>query len=209
MSRELEFAGVQVLTWHDFLVELHTGVVVFVVLALVLRVLVDLRNTGRATVSKTVQDIRQGTDFVAYAGSVAAVVFLIFSGVTGYYILPYSTLSSQSIYLNKALTALEALYFWSAFAFLRYWFGSQIWERKGLYAFEVITGFLGLLFTTLAGSIGAELSIGQSVLQPVYNALSINFHQLTLQTVDVEATAALLAIAIVVAALLKPSGQNK
>lgn len=197
------------LTWHDFIVELHTGTVVFVVLAIALRVLVDLRNLGSAVVSERVQVIRDGTDFIAYTGSVLAVVFLVFSGLTGYLILPYSTLSSQAVYLNKALTALGALYFWSAFAFLRFWFGTEMWEKRGLYAFAVATAFFGLLFTTLAGSIGAELSIGQSVVQPVYNTLSINFKQLTLQTVDVEATIVVMAIAIVAVAFLKPKGPHQ
>jgi hypothetical protein len=80
-----------------------------------------------------------------------------------------------------------------------------MWEKKGLYALAVVTAFFGLLFTTLAVSIGAELPIGQSVLSPTYNALSINFRQLTLQPIDVEITAVLLIVAIVVVAFLKPS----
>ncbi len=193
------------LTWHDFVVELHTGVAVFAILAIVLRVLVDAGQRGKTNPSGRVLEIRQGTDFVAYAGSVVAVIFLVASGITGYYILPYSTLVSQTIYLNKAFTALGALFFWSAYAFLRYWSGPKMWEKKGLYAVAVATAFLGILFTTLAGSIGAELSIGQSVLTPVYNALSINFRQLALEPIDVEITAALLVIAILIAAFLKPS----
>jgi hypothetical protein len=197
----LEFLGIQMLTWHDFVVELHTGVVVFVVLAIALRVVVDVGQRGKGASARAVE-VRQGTDFVAYAGSVAAVVFLIASGITGYLILPYSTLSSQAIYLNKAFVALAALFFWGAFAFLRYWTGPAMWERRGLYALALVTAFFGLLFTTLAGSIGAELSIGQSVLTPAYNALSINFKQLTLQPVDVALTAAVLIIAIIVVAFL-------
>ena len=76
----MEFLGAQMLTWHDFVVELHTGIVVFVVLALALRVVVDVRNSGRQSVSARVQQLRQGTDFVAYAGSVSAVVFLVPQG---------------------------------------------------------------------------------------------------------------------------------
>ena len=193
------------LIWHDFIVELHTGVTVFVVIALVTRILFDLRYMGKTAVPESVTKVLDGTDFATYTGSVVAVIFLILSGITGYLVLPYSTLASQAIYLNKSLTALGALYFWSAFVFLRFWFGPHVWEKKGLYAFQVITALFGLLFTTLAGSIGAELTVGQSVLQPVYNALSINFHQLTLTTTDVEATAVLLIIAIVIVAFLKPS----
>jgi hypothetical protein len=193
------------LTWHDFVVELHTGVAVFVILAIILRVVVAFNYPGNAAASARVQGILQGTDFVAYAGSVLAVIFLFVSGITGYLLLPYSTLVGQAIYLNKAFTALGALFFWAAFAFLRYWSGPEMWEKRGLYALALVTAFFGLLFTTLAGSIGAELSIGQSVLTPVYNALSINFQQLTLQPIDVGITAALLIIAIVIAVFLKPS----
>lgn len=197
----MEFLGVQMVTWHDLVVEFHTGVVVFVILALVLRLCVDLGKPKGAAVSGLTTEIRQGTDFVAYFGSVFAVIFLVLSGATGYLIEPYSTLVSQPIYLNKAFMALGALYFWSAFAFIRYWSGPSMWEKRGLYALALVVAFFGLLFTTLAGSVGAELSIGQSVLDPVYKALSLNFHQITLQQIDVELTGVVLVLAIIVAAV--------
>ena len=201
----MEFLGIQMLTWHDLVVEFHTGVVVFVMVAIALRILTDAGQRGKTTSSARVQEIRQGTDFVAYAGSIVAVTFLFFAGATGYLLQPYSTIVSEPILLNKAFTALGALFFWTAFAFLRYWSGPTMWEKKGLYALAVLTALMGLLFTTIAGSIGAELSIGQSVVDPIYSALSINMRQLTLQPIDVEITAAVLIVAIVVVAFLKPS----
>jgi hypothetical protein len=194
------------LTWHDLVVEFHTGVVVFVILAIALRVIVDLGQRGRpTTASARVLEVRLGTDFAAYAGSVAAVVFLILSAMTGYLLQPYSELVGQPILLNKAFTALAALFFWIAFVFLRYWSGPRMWEKRGLYALALVTALFGLLFTTVAGSIGAQLSIGQSVVDPLYLALSINMRQLTLQPIDVEITAALIFVGLVVAVLLKPS----
>jgi len=204
----LEFLGIQMLTWHDLVVEFHTGVVVFVIFAIALRVVVDLGQRGKFTVSAQAQEIRQGTDFVAYAGAILAVVFLILAGTTGYLLQPYSDLVSQPILLNKAFTALAALFFWMAFAFLRYWSGPKMWERRGLYALALITALFGLLFTTIAGSIGAQLSIGQSVVDPIYQALSINMRQLTLQPIDVETTAALIIVGIIVVAVLKPSREK-
>jgi hypothetical protein len=201
----LEFLGIQMLTWHDLVVEFHTGVVVFVIFAIALRVVVDLGQRGKTTTSANVLEVRQGTDFAAYAGAVLAVVFLILSGTTGYLLQPYSDLVSQPILLNKAFTALAALFFWMAFAFLRYWSGPRMWEKRGLYVLAVITALFGLLFTTVAGSIGAQLSIGQSVVDPVYSALSIDMRHLTLQPIDVEITAALIIVGIVVVAVLKPS----
>lgn len=200
----MEFLGIQMQTWHDLVVELHTGIVVFIILALLLRMYTDLGVPRGSSVSSLVNEVRIGTDFVVYLGSITAVIFLLISGVTGYLIYPYSTLVSQPIYLNKAFIALGALYFWTAFAFVRFWSGPSLWKKRGLYTLEVIIAFFGLLFTTIAGSLGAELSIGQSVLDPVYKTLSLNFHQITLQMVDVEATAAILIVAIIVAAVLKP-----
>jgi len=58
---------------------------------------------------------------------------------------------------RRKFTALAALFFWLAFAFMRYRSGPAMWKKKGLSALAVATALFGLLFTTLAGSIGAEL----------------------------------------------------
>ena len=187
---------------HGLVVELHTGVAVFAFLALLVMLITDLVARGKPP-SERVQVIRRDADAISYLGALAAVFFLVISGITGYIIQPYSVLASSAFLLNKSLTALCALYFWAAFAFIRFWCGPGLWKKAGLYALSFITAILAILFTALAGSIGAELSpYGESVMDPVYKALGISFSTFTLTVTDVYATAGALIIVIVIVEVL-------
>ncbi len=195
---EMEVFGVPINIWHSLVVEEHSGIIVFIMLALAVRVLADIASRGKVA-SPRVQNIRTASDVIAYVGSFAAVLFLILSGVTGYLIYPYSTLVSQPLLINKSLFALGSLFFWAAFFFLRYWFGSGVWKRTGLYLVYLLTAVLGFVFTSLTASMGAEITLGESGFQPIYSALSFSWSTFTVQAVDIEITAALVVVGIVVA----------
>ncbi len=194
----MDLFGVPINIWHSLVVEEHSGIIVFIIIALALRVLADIVYRGKAPSSR-VMTIHTVSDTIAYYGSAAAVFFLVLSGITGYLILPYSTLISQDLLINKALFALGSLFFWSSFLFLRYWFGQGVWKRKGLYAVYIMTAALGFIFTTLTASMGAEITLGESALEPVYSVLSFTWSNFTVQAVDIEITAALVVIGVVVA----------
>jgi hypothetical protein len=187
---------------HAFVVEEHSGIVVFVFAAIIFRLLVDLRVRNGAA-SGRVSAIRQGADVISYMGALAAVIFLVLSAITGYLIQPFSVLVSQPILLNKSLTALGALFFWAAFLVLRYEVGPSMWQDRELYAIGVITATLGFAFTAITGSIGAELTLGHSVMDPVYQALSLNLRVWTLQPIDIGITVVLVLIGIVLAVVVR------
>ena len=66
-----------------------------------------------------------------------------------------------------------------------------------------VTAFCAFVFTTIAGSLGGELSpFGESVMDPVYKTLGINVRALTLTQNDVYVTAGLMATVVVVAGIL-------
>ena len=194
----MDLFGVPIQIWHALVVEEHSGIVVFVILALGLRVLTDVLVRGKAP-SARVQAIRHGSDLVGYVGSFTAVIFLVLSGITGFLIQPYSALVSSPILINKALVALVALFFWCAYFFVRFKAGPDLWQRKGLYLAEVIAAVLGFIFTALAGSIGAELSLGQSVFDPLYSMIGFSWRTFIVGPIEIEVTLALVAIGIVVA----------
>ena len=200
-------SGVPISVWHALVVEEHSGIVVLVMLVLVGRVLADITARGKEP-SARVKSIRQGSDTITYAGSFAAVIFLILSAATGYLIQPFDSLVASPLLMNKALTALGALFFWFAFFFVRYRVGPTVWEKKGLYAAQVFTALLGFVFTALAGSIGAELSLGQSVLDPLYRTLGFSWRTFQIQPLEVEVTAGILVI-LAVAVLLVPGRRAK
>jgi hypothetical protein len=189
---------------HLMVAELHMGVVMFLFIALVVRLLTDLVVRGR-TPSARVQAIRVDSDIVAYIGSIAAVFFLILSGVTGYLIQPYSDIVNDTLLMNKSLTALAALFFFAAYVYLRARAGPTMWNKRGLYAVAFITAALGTFFTAMAGSIGGELTVGQSVMDPLYKALSFSFSQWQVGPTEIAVTAALIVVGIIFALVLRPA----
>lgn len=200
----MEFLGVPMYVWHSLVVEEHTGIIVFIIAALAVRVLADIIWRG-APESERLKSIHVGSDVIAYAGSFAAVVFLVLSGITGFLIQPYSTLVSEPILINKALLALGSLFFWTMFFFLRYWFGPRLWERRGLYITEVLTAIIGLIFTALTASVGAELSLGQSAFEPFYQAIGFSWRTFTIQPVDIAITGVVIVVGILLALILTPA----
>lgn len=194
----MDIFGVPISIWHALIVEEPTGISVFVILALAARVVTDVFSTGQPETPR-VRSIRQASDTIAYFGSFAAAFFITLAGITGYLIQPYSSLITQPILINIALLALAALFFWSAYFVLRFVSGPDLWSHTGLYVLAIVTATLGLLFDALAASVGAELSLGESVLQPLYADLNFSWRTFTIQPVEIEATLALVMIGIAVA----------
>jgi cytochrome b561 len=197
----VDIFGVPVGIWHGLVVEEHTGIAVFIILALVVRILTDLFVRG-PNPSSRVQITRQGTDFLSYWGSLAVVFFLILSGVTGYLIQPYSMLVESPLLINKSLMALAALFFWSAFFAVRFMAGPGLWQKRGLYLVEVVTALLGIFFTAITASVGAEITVGQSALEPVYRMLGFSWNTFLVQPLEVEITAGLIVVGVVLALVI-------
>lgn len=122
MIQKLDILGVPVLIWHSLIVEEPTGISVFVILVLTGRVVTDVLTKGKSA-SPRIERIRQASDSISYAGSLAAALFLVLAGITGFLIQPYSSLIAQPILVNISLLALGALFFWSAFFALRFLLG--------------------------------------------------------------------------------------
>jgi hypothetical protein len=197
----MQIFGVPVSIWHGLVVEEHTGIAIFIIVALFARLLMDIAVRGKQP-SPRVLTIRQGTDFVGFAGSALVVLFLVVSGVTGYLIQPYSSLIASPILINKSLLALVALFFWTMFFVVRYLMGPQLWEKRGLYSLQFVTAILGIFFTALTASMGAELTVGQSAMEPLYSALNFSWKTFLVAPTAILATAALIAVGVFVAYVL-------
>jgi len=197
----MDILGVPVGIWHGLVVEEHTGIAVFIILALVVRILTDLFVRG-PNPSPRVQAIRQGTDFIGYTGSFVVILFLIISGVTGYLSQPYSLLIESPLLINKSLLALASLFFWGAFFVVRWRMGAGLWQKRGLYLVEVVTALLGITFTALTASMGAEIEVGQSAMEPVYNALNFSWKTFLVGPMEIEITAGIIVVGIVLAFII-------
>lgn len=207
MIQKLDILGVPVLIWHSLIVEEPTGISVFVILALVVRLVTDALARGKPA-SPRIEKIRQASDSISYAGSLAAVFFLVLAGITGFLIQPYSALVAQPILVNISLLALGTLFFWSAFFALRFLLGPDLWAHRGSYVMAMLTAILALVFDALAASVGAELTLGQSALEPLYAAMNFSWRTFTIQPLEIGITAALILIGAVATFLLFRVGKR-
>jgi hypothetical protein len=198
-----EIFGIPDATVHALVVELHTGIAVFAILALVVMLIADIALRGKAQFAQQLKVIRADADAIAYLGALGAALFLLLSGITGYLIEPYSVLAKSVILLNKSIFALAALYFWAAYAVIRFWCGPGLWRRKGLYVLEFVTAFFAILYLALAGSIGGEISpYAQSVMDPVYKIIGLSWHTFTFTQNYVYLTVGAMVVAIVIVVAL-------
>lgn len=193
----MDVFGVPISIWHSLIVEEPSGISVFIILVLAVRVITDILYRGKPPTPR-VETIRQGSDLTAFWGSLAAVFFLILSAITGYLIQPYSLLVAEPSLINLALLALSALFFWSAYFVLRLFSGPKMWNHRGLYLMALVTAVLALLFDSLAASAGAELTLGQSALQPVYKALNFTWRTFTIQPLEIGITMALVIVGLII-----------
>lgn len=193
----MDVFGVPISIWHSLIVEEPSGISVFIILVLAVRVITDILYRGKPPTPR-VETIRQGSDLTAFWGSLAAVFFLILSAITGYLIQPYSLLVAEPSLINLALLALGALFFWSAYFVLRLFSGPKMWNHRGLYLMALVTAVLALLFDSLAASAGAELTLGQSALQPVYKALNFTWRTFTIQPLEIGTTMALVIVGLII-----------
>ncbi len=205
----MDIMGVPINIWHSLVVEEHTGIIMFIIAALVVRVLADIFHSRVKVVDTNLNGIHQAADIIAFYGSFAAVFFLILSGATGYLIQPYAVITAQADLMNKSLMALAALYFWAAFFFMRYWFGPKVWERKGLYLVMVLTAIVGLMFTAFTASIGAEITLGESGFQPLYNFFNFSWATFTFQPLEIGITGAVVLVGILLVLVMKRGAGKK
>jgi hypothetical protein len=73
----------------------------------------------------------------------------------------------------------------------------------------VVTALIGLVFTALTASIGAEVTLGQSALEPVYNALNFSWATFTIQSLEIEVTGVLVLVGILLVLVLKRGAGKK
>ncbi len=85
---------------------------------------------------------------------------------------------------------------------MRFKRGPEPWQKKGLYAVETIGALLGIIFTALAASMGAELMVGRSALERLYSMLNFSWKTFLVRPLEIEVTAALVIVGVVLAPII-------
>lgn len=87
------------------------------------------------------------------------------------------TFVKSPIIMNMIMTSAFALELWVIFLVVRAIHGKEIWNKRGLSMVYAVIGLAGFFFTIETGSLGHRLSGRGSILDPLYELLSINPEQ--------------------------------
>jgi len=139
----------------------------------------------------------------AVLGAIGGVLGLIASAITGYLMVPGSSLTDDPVGMNKVMVSIFAIELWSIFIFLAIRHSRDLWEpRRPIPLIASTAAFLGYAASVIGGSLGGTMAGKGSVLDPVWGALGVDLHTswiLTIQTaVPIAAAVNVLAILLLV-----------
>lgn len=164
---------------HSLTAELHAGFLtlafVCIMIVAVSQVVVRLRNRKwmpKRFVTLAIR-VRGYTEAAGYVGAALGLIGILLSAYTGMYAWPQDVLLDSAVVRNKIMFTTFSGVLWGGVLFIRARFGRGLWTcpmMAGLYtglAF-VAYGVLGM-----TGSLGAHLTVGESVLDPLWSLIGM------------------------------------
>jgi hypothetical protein len=163
---------------HSLSAELHAGflVLAFACIMIVAASQVVLRYRHRAP-EKFADWASRSRVYAESAGYVAAIgglIGLVLSAVTGMYAWPADALLESEGVRNKIMLTLFGTIMWGMVVYTRAKFGRGLWNCPVMSSVYVAFTIVAFAFVGMAGSLGAHLTVGESVLDPVWEIIGID-----------------------------------
>lgn len=140
--------------------------------------------------------VRGYAEATGYVAAVGGLLGLFLSTWTGMYAWPQEDLLLSEEVRNKITLTVFAVALWSVVVFIRMRFGRGLWTCPAVATVYTLIATAAMGVTGATGSVGAHLTKGESLLDPVWEALRV---QITESFVLKPSFAAALALVGVIA----------
>ena len=158
---------------HALTAELHSGFLtlafVCIMIVAVSQIVVRFKSWMPKRFVRWAILVRGYAEATSYVAAVAGVLGLLLSAYTGMYAWPTSKLLESGVVRNKILFTAYATVLWGAVVFLRMRFGRGLWTCPAMTTVYVGFAFVAYGFIGMAGSLGAHITQGGSVLDPLWS----------------------------------------
>lgn len=158
---------------HSLTAELHSGFLTLafacVMIVLVSQIVVRFRNRMPETFVRWAIIVRGYAEPASYVAAVAGLLGLVLSAYTGMYAWPMDKLIDSGVVRNKILFTTYSTVLWCGVIYLRTRFGRPIWTCPAMAVVYVSFVFVAYGFLGMAGSLGAHITQGGSVLDPLWS----------------------------------------
>jgi hypothetical protein len=200
---------------HSLTAELHGGFLTLAAVCIILTALAQIVMHFKDSMPKSfvsaAMRARGYLEATGYVAAIAGVFALLLSAFTGSQTWPLDALMDNAVVRNKIVLTAFATTMWAGVAVIRWRFGRSLWTCPPMAASYTILAIVAMGVTATAGSLGAHLTKGESILDFVWNLAGINVLQDLLLSVDLAMIVSILSIIVIIAVLVvrKLSGINK
>ena len=164
---------------HAFTAEMHTGflILAFACIACTFLCQLKLRFIKGERSNRLLKAARSYLEPTGFVAAIAGVFGLVLSAITGSLSWPAEMIQEDPLTGNKIILTSCALAIWCAAVFFRWKSTRDLWTFPS--SSLLYTGMAAAAFglTALAGSLGAHIVQGGSLLDPVLGALGLDLTQ--------------------------------
>lgn len=138
--------------------------------------------------------VRGYAEATGYVAAVGGLIGLFLSTWTGMYAWPQEDLLLSEEVRNKITLTVFAMALWSMVVFVRFRFGRGLWTCPAMAFVYTLMATVAMAVTGATGSVGAHLTKGESLLDPIWNTLRVEITESFVLQPSVAAVIALLAV---------------
>ena len=166
---------------HSLTVDLHSALFLLAFACIVITLLCQLVVYYGESMPKSLvhcsRRTRGYTDAAAYVSILIGIVTIFISAFTGSESESFDTLLNDPILRNKIMLTVFALVTWVGVAVFRSKFGRKLWTNPFMSGSYTFLAIIGMVFIGTAGSLGAHITQGESVLDFFWNYLPFDITQ--------------------------------
>ncbi len=145
--------------------------------------------------------VRGYAEATGYVAAVGGLIGLFLSTWTGMYAWPQEDLLLSEEVRNKITLTVFAIALWSMVVFIRMRFGRGLWTCPAMATVYTFVALVAMAVTGATGSVGAHLTKGESLLDPIWDTLRVEITESIVLQPSFAAGLALLGVIAMVFAM--------
>lgn len=183
---------------HSLTAEIHGGMLTLAFACIVAvaasQVIVAYKKWFPGALVDLATKVRGYAEATGYVAAVGGLIGMFLSTYTGMYAWPLEDLLVPEDVRNKITLTVFSMALWSMVVFIRFRFGRGLWTCPAMATVYVLVAVAAMGVTGATGSIGAHLTKGESLMDPVWDLLRVEITEGFVLQPGVATAVALVAV---------------
>jgi len=191
---------------HSLTAELHGGALTLAFICImavaVSQIVVAHRKFFGDKLADLAVKVRGYAEATGYVAAIGGLIGLLLSSWTGIYAWPQEDLLLSEEVRNKITLTVFATVLWAIVVFVRMRFGRGLWTCPAMATVYTLLAIAAMAVTGATGSVGAHLTKGESLLDPIWNMLNVTITESFVLQPSVAGAIALVSGTVLIVSLV-------